>query len=291
MGILGTAWRSFIFNKFPPYFKTNDSYINDDGEGLLERYLSVPGEYMEEVEDFADNWVINVKDLKTCYVQYISLHANDLGNPPDIFPYDINNENFRKFLTYVVSIYKIKGTLRSYQVLFGLLGYRVEWVEEPFIPANWDESTLEDSYNGLNPLQLELLGINAKYQNWDEFNWDMVCQKCVYYTLLISNLTDSTTEFDFTTISPEVLTNLMQIVELVEPIDARLLALMQAINIDEEVNIDLDEEINITCFLFDSWDSINWDDFNWDNTTPSCDETILSSLGDYNSDYNLDHNT
>ena len=287
--LLGILWRAFFFNKFPPYFKNNDSYKDDNGRGLMERYLQVPGEYMEYLEPLADGWVLNVRDVVNCYNHFVPNHANVLGNPPNIFPEDPDYVRFRKFLWFIVSIYKIKGTLKSYQVLFEALGFSIELSEQPFTPSLWDYASYQDEYNGLNPLQIEALGAEADVIKWDEFNWDEVCQQCVYYYILVSNLTDNPEEQTYTQITPEQLSNLMEIVTLVEPIDAVLLGLMQSINIEEEVNIDLDEDINITCQTFATWDTINWDEFEWDENTETCNEDFQSSLGDYNNDYNLDH--
>lgn len=287
--LLGILWRVFFFNKFPPYFRNNDSYKNDDGEGLMQRFLQVPGEYMEFLEPYADNWVLNVRDIISCYNEFVANHANTLGNPPNIFPGDPDYIRFRKFLWYIVSIYKIKGTLKSYQVLFEALGFSVELLEVPFTPSLWDYSSYPDEYNGLNPLQIALLGLEADVINWDEFNWDEVCQQCVYYYILVSNLTDDPENQTYAQITAEELENLLEIVALVEPIDAVLLGLMQSINIEELVGIDVDEEINITCQTYTIFDEVDWDEFNWDDFTESCDEDFEFSLGDYNNDYNPDH--
>lgn len=284
---LGERWKTWIWDQFPYELRKIDSYKDNDNRGLLERYTEVFGEYMQELEVFSDNWLKNTKDIDHCFKEYLPLIAHDLGTPPNIFG---TEDGFRKLLKNIVSIYKIKGTLHSYEVLFMYLGFQVQLIFEPFNPSIWDYPYEDDSQFPLNPLQLEALGLDQVFINWDDFNWDEVCQTCVYYTVYVNHYTDDPSGFSWTEVTPEQLDQFNNIVNFLNPVDGKVLGVIPQILIEEKIGIDMDEGVQVICYTYDIWDEIEWDDFEWDNTTETCNETYNSSLGDYNSDYNSDYN-
>lgn len=286
--MIGNKWKSFFFDKFPSWYRENDTYKNENSEGLLERFLRVFGTYIYDLEESIDNWLTHTRDLEYCEPEFLPTIAKELGSPPNILG---DTLGLRKTLLSIVSIYKIKGTLESYQVLFQQLGYNIEIVYEPFIPSYWDQITNNSELEGYNPLQLLEYGMVPEYILWDEFNWDDVCQTCVYYTILISDINDDPVGLEYNPISEEILLELLELVEFVEPIDGILLGLNPVINIEETVDGYTTEEITILCYEFSIWDVINWDEFDWDEAEEVCNELIEEeNAGEFNQDFNEDFN-
>jgi len=150
---------NWIFEQFPLYFRQEDTYKDETGAGLLERYLRVFGSYLqEEIKEPAEQFNLNLNPL-TAHEDYINHLAYTMGQPPDFFQ---TPEEYRKFLSIIVSIYKIKGTLQSYQILFGYLGFGVQIVYTQQLGVRYDG---EHSY--------------------DEFgvNYDSLCPPCIGYYL------------------------------------------------------------------------------------------------------------
>lgn len=123
--------REFIFNRLPYYYREHDTYKDGDDRGILERFLNVLG--IEIQEEFVDKLevFINELDPTTSADKYLDLLAFTVGSPTNILD---TPEGLRERIISAISLYKVKGTAKSYKLLFNLLGYNVE-IEE-LVPQN-----------------------------------------------------------------------------------------------------------------------------------------------------------
>lgn len=180
---MANFFKNWFFSKLPPYFKDNDSYKNALGEGLLERYLRIFGDELDEnthpyIRDFME-----IFDVVNCDEKYLPLISSILGYPPAI---DGNNATYRKILAYAVAIYKIKGTKRSYEILLNMLGINLTTIEEimpakavtyDLAPYTYDQGDLGDGTES-------------------ETHYDSECDNCgdfyLHYTLQPGVVMDAT---------------------------------------------------------------------------------------------------
>ena len=124
-----------IFSTLPYYFRKNDSYKNQNGEGLLQRFLGVIGEYFDYLFSLAqsvmgagsDTGLINPVTTEEQYLEYI---AEYVGNPPILYKDEEGMLMYRHMLKYIVTLYHWKGTEKFYKALFGFYGLGVEIEEE-----------------------------------------------------------------------------------------------------------------------------------------------------------------
>lgn len=117
---------NFIWDQFPPHFEDNDTLQDAQGKGIFQRFLSVFGLELEEELVPKLEGLINEKDPNTSSDKFLSELAYSLGRPTDVLQ---NVDMYRTLLTQIISIYKIKGTKKSYELLFALLGLTATLVE------------------------------------------------------------------------------------------------------------------------------------------------------------------
>lgn len=116
-----------LINYLPFYYKEADSYKDNDGKGILEKFLEICGNYfLENIKEPTDNTLENLLkvDENTDYY-YLDLIWYWFGEFPFIKPISSSILNLypqQKFdiLRYVISLYKIRGTENFYQILFKL---------------------------------------------------------------------------------------------------------------------------------------------------------------------------
>lgn len=133
-----------IFSTLPYYFIKNDTYRDNNGKGILQRFLEVIGEYFDYLIELADNLlgkgdstgIINPVTTEDEYLNYI---ADYVGNPPMLFNDDKGKILYRQMLRHIVTLYHWKGTIRFYKALFKYYGLTIEIEEE--LPSS------ENSYN------------------------------------------------------------------------------------------------------------------------------------------------
>lgn len=180
-------YKTGLFSKFfNQYHKEFDTYKDSEGKGLLERFVEICGEYIDDniikdIESLTDNI-----DFDTCpetfisywweYFGYIPYAYSILNINPTPSYYDINNlqirypnPNSREVLKYAISLYKIRCTSLFYEVLGRF--YRVYF---EFIPVNFSELAIpETKYD-------KHVKYDKKYQ-YDQNN----CLECLKYTVVI----------------------------------------------------------------------------------------------------------
>lgn len=218
-------FRDWLFNRLPPYFKLYDTYLDINKEGLLERYLRVYGlELDEEIIPGLENY-LDILDPLLCDEKFLNHIAYQLGTPPDLFN---TTSLYRKFLSIILGIYKIKGTRKSYILLFSLLGYAVDLI------INYPEDTVYDDGN--------------EYDDEENF-YDDTCGTCVEYTIIFHS-SEADCQHPELFIIPEITEEIEQLFRRVacflEPINAKLLGLIPSMPICESVGVSFSEEVTIT---------------------------------------------
>ena len=133
-----------LINQLPYYFKERDSYKNESGQGLLERFLQVPGEYLkDDISIKVDGIVDELLDFDTMDPKLINFIWEFMGSVPysygalldnnlDLYGNnswkEITNDDkprarYRDLLKHVISLYKIRGSLAFYPALLNFYGF------------------------------------------------------------------------------------------------------------------------------------------------------------------------
>lgn len=141
-------------NYFPQYFKDEDTYKDEQGRGILERFLDVCGEYFDNdvvspIENLSKQ--IDIDQADTLFLNYwweyfgeLPLAWGILTNGIAHWEPQYNNtikwintiKNYpkadsRKALRYIISLYKIRGTSLFYEVLGRIYGIRINLARIP----------------------------------------------------------------------------------------------------------------------------------------------------------------
>jgi len=274
-------FKNFFFDQLPLYFLRNDSYKDSSGRGLLERYLEIFGlEVDEKIKPLIDNY-LNIIDPLTVTPKHLYHLAYSLGNPPDIFK---DPARYAKLLSYIVTIYKIKGTRESYRLFFALMGFNVTLIEHPYIEGYLDSGFTLD--NGLT--------------------FDTACPTCSEYSLIITTLLNPgavspCVQSQFTTLNQTTINLISAVVKFLEPINAKLRDLVNGGLVCEYVSFCYED--NVTLILVDgnSYDSsVILDDLNiMDNSNVVSTINIINLtctislppapvFGSFNEDFTID---
>ena len=222
MGLLNTNFKEYFRSLLPSYIIREDSYKDNNQEGLVERFMVLFGEYLDtDISAEVENY-LNIIDAAICEPKYLNHLSDVLGNPPDVFQ---NEEQYRNLLSYIVSVYKIKGTIRAYELFFSILGFITEIEEIPPLSLNIDYD-LEKEYD-------------------TEENYDgITCHPCSFYSIKFY-YRDSNEIIDLSTLDL-----LRAAIEFNEPINAKLTSLTMVVNLSDVIELgitDYDEsEIEYT---------------------------------------------
>lgn len=304
-------FKDYLFGLLPSFFKENDTYKDTNDEGLLERYLrnfglEIDGEVMNRIEDY-----LTQVDPLVCDEKFLNHIAYALGNPPDITS---SVAEYRKFLIYSLAIYKIKGTRRSYEILFNLLGLNVFIKEEYIDDVLYDNAEIYDkgailinpgmvgnlgdggvgnindlglgnlnqslghqdlglnNLDGTNITNLNGNGLDNLYESGvirfpdKEIYYDTFCEGCSFYKLYFWDREEKCNDLtSWVTIPQDIIDKIVSIIDFIEPINAKLKALVRNYNICETYQLfkaqgntilnDVKEELNIcvyTPILYDT---------------------------------------
>lgn len=154
-----------LINLLPSYFKKNDTYKNEEGKGILERFLSVCGDYFKSnISDRIDT-LLDIMDLdfdssslsdddprkeyEHLFLNqiweflgeipygYSALYNNNSdGNPWIINASIIPRAECKRLLKYAISLYKIRGTLDFYNILLRFYGLSCKVLDPSGIPGS-----------------------------------------------------------------------------------------------------------------------------------------------------------
>lgn len=214
--LMRKSFMNSIFPLLPVYFKEFDSYKDKHDRGFLERFLIAHGwEIDQEIIPFIECY-LDIIDASVTPGKYLDHLSDVLGNPPDIF----NNDSYRNILLYAVTIYKIKGTRRSYELFFSLLGFDVEiyelpWATESKYYDNGEQYDIEDNIT----------------------TYDMgSCQHCNYYDIIFY-----TTDTENQILTPDFLTRVRKVVEFLQPIDLKLRNFDFGVKLEDSIDITVTE--------------------------------------------------
>lgn len=222
-------FKKFLFSLFPFWYKENDTYKDINGQGLFERYLELFGERLDEdFIPFADNFLQIIK-ADTCDPKFLNHIAYTLGNPPDV----TNNEyTYRRLLSFVVSLYKIKGTISSYVYFFNILGFDISITEYPGVNILYDSGYLYD-----------VSGVD----------YDKYCMGCSQYSIFFSSQV-SCSASGIPPLSQTILDNLYQVIFFLEPINAKLKTISHKVKICEPADYCLDDTLGWELRVYDNYD-------------------------------------
>ncbi len=227
------VFNNWFWDRLSSYFQEEDSYKDNQGQGLLERYLKIFGEDLDEVvlplmldyiktvdplesADFA-NQIIDPSNVDN--QRFLNHIAYTLGLPPDL----TNDDYYRKVLQFAIALYQIKGTIPSYEIWADMVGIQLSIYEvEP------KEVRYDSGFNYDTIIQDILSETPTLY--------DSVCPTCSEYVIAIEGLS---------IIPEEQLELLNQIISLNEPINAKLIGIIPRIFIEDTIPLCMVEDINI----------------------------------------------
>lgn len=231
-------FKEFFRSLIPTFMLIEDSYKeldpDDEGKGFYERFMTTFGEFIDdEIAPAVDNY-LNVIDPTICDETFL-IHISDvLGNPPDIF---LDQVRYRNLLRYIVSVYKIKGTKRAYELFFHIMGYNIEITEvEPLTASsNYDNEGQYDTGGALDLYD----------QN--------ICQPCSTYSISFSAVDVDSPLLDY-----NILQLLLLAIEFNEPINATLTGLTMVVEFEDELDIELiDEDFETIVEDINAYDTIH----------------------------------
>lgn len=172
----------------PDYIRQEDSYKDMSGKGFIVRYLEIFGKELDD-EYYAkiEGWLLNISPI-TSDTQYLDYFAVMLG---DIERLIADDYDYRRFLTYLLSIYKVKGRALSYRSMLRAVG-------------------METVVNDIEPVPVLYDTPGVDYDSG--FSYDTNCEACSNYELIITG----------PTITGELYRVMKAMIALVEPINAKL---------------------------------------------------------------------
>lgn len=183
----------------PHYYKQNDTYKDKDGCGILERFLKSLGQHLSvEVVPEIDSLIDKVTEISTIDQSLLNQLWELLGSVPYSFGTVISSSNalygepghteepgdsnprarFRDLITYMLSLYKIRGTLDFYPALLRIYGY--------------DAIVRDPSGDLVEPNSTIVKGVQAPYFDSDlyhdsdlTFDLAMITPQCINVTINI----------------------------------------------------------------------------------------------------------
>lgn len=204
-----------VFEKFfPYYFKENDSYKDREGKGLLERLVTTCTEYIDTdivtnpynpgLDNFLD--IIDIEKSPEIFLNYLWEYLGEIpyawGVITDGKPYTQENllqwikssngyprANPRQVLKYAISLYKIRGTNKFYNILGNIYGVKFDLIDyvtkghilkDEYIKATFPEED-EGIYSSY-PSDDDPQGISSQYPLY-QYTGKEDCNKCVDITL------------------------------------------------------------------------------------------------------------
>jgi hypothetical protein len=200
------SFKSLIYDQFPRRFREEDTYIDQNGKGLFRRFIETMGdEWDQELSGKLENYLdlFSVLDTDSKYLVHLAWF---LGNPPDMLYSDVR---YRRLLRYLMDINKCKGTLKSYDMIFFMLGVTVTLTIYPPKVMKYDIGTL-------------------KYD--ETLRYDEECPTCSDYDLAIHDPEGNQIAIGQALEQPgpgsaALLALLGAIIKYVEPINMRLMTL------------------------------------------------------------------
>ena len=134
--------KDIIFDFFGLEAKNKDSYKDVNGKGVWERYNeSVAEDYDEQVQPLISNLLDNILVPKNMYVRFLDIQNESLGNLP-VPSTEVSVR--RKIIRYFNVLGNIKGTLKSYKMLYSFIGITLDSYSDVGSDKGWDSNTTLD---------------------------------------------------------------------------------------------------------------------------------------------------
>jgi hypothetical protein len=200
--------KSFNFKEFiydhllPGYVKTYDTYRDENGKGIMERFIDICSEYfnkpIEDIDGYLD--ILDVDKTPDIYLNqfwsffgyipyaYGVLYTGESYNPeqisgwmnnPEVFP----RANTRKILKYAISLYKIRCTDDFYNILGRYYGVKFNVQNMYSGTAENPIKDITDLVYNVTPKQVPKPLIVALYGNvgsWYDSETSLGCIKGSY---------------------------------------------------------------------------------------------------------------
>lgn len=259
---LVTRFKDYIPNLISSYHRENDSYKDTEGNGILVRFIQAHGEELDEFVKFSESY-LNIRDIDLTEIKFIQLIAHELGNPPDIF---LDDDKYRKILRNTVSIYKYKGTRKSFEMFFGVLGFDISIIEYDSSFNNVIDIEYDESYN-----------YDGNY-SYDGLGSGLNCSPCSYYDIIF-NYVDY-----MNMILPQLTWDLLNIaIEFNQPINALIYNITFQLPLDDTIYVILDDDEDHDVIKVPTYDSeFIYDDIEegiiYDAITPLAIEGIQNGV-------------
>lgn len=184
--------KEYIFSLFTAWDTREDVNKDSEKKGTLQRYNETLGEqWDDDILPLVNNLIDNTLVPKTMLPKFIPYLESMVGLDNIVTDLDVR----KALLQNIIRIYTVKGTKRSYEILFKLLGFdSVEIIEED-ISFGFDSPVILD-----DPTRI--------------FDNGSSCFRCGFYTLNLTGTAAFTSDLRST---------IFKAIKLVEPIHARLL--------------------------------------------------------------------
>jgi hypothetical protein len=135
-----------------------------------------------------------------------------LGLPPSV---DNNFIVYRRVLAFAVGIYKIKGTAKSYELLFDLLGLKIKIQQDtPDNAVTYDSGFFYD----------------------DQRTYDFDCATCSEYTILYYDPNNPLDPVD-----PAILQKFSDVICFLEPINAKLKGYVRTLYLEDIFDLTIED--------------------------------------------------
>lgn len=120
--------KDYFAGLLPDYILVNDSYKDGGGKGFVRRFVEILGEelddyHLEKIESISTEYVPSTV-TNPVYLEYF---ATLIGDIPRVLTDDTQ---FARLIEFMLSIFKIKGTIKSYKSLLTALGHTTVTIEE-----------------------------------------------------------------------------------------------------------------------------------------------------------------
>jgi phage tail-like protein len=249
------SFKNFIVGLLPRYFFEKDTYKDNSGKGLFQRFLSI---FEDDLDESISPYVDKLHELTNPHLtpeHYLKHLAAVLGYPTDITN---NTEELRNFLANVTSIYKVKGTLESYRLVLSLSGLSATIIVDTPQNLRYDEE--------------------LEYDSTEEYLWDTYCSPCSYYHLYYYPTSlgclseDNPSQIDLgESFGLVTFERLQELICWIEPLNANLKSLLRAIPICDKIDCLQEQVVDITITTHGLHD----DGHEYDDNKEYDEETVL----------------
>ena len=179
-----------LIDFLPFEFKEQDTY-KVDGKGILERFLEICGNYFQEdITKDIDN-ILDIIDIDKTQQRYLNYLWEFLGELPFARTGEhtgvpnLSDEQIRTILKYSISLLKIRGSRKFFEILFDMYGLTCTIVD----PTDGEM----DKWEKVDPLY------DTDYSRYDKYNYDKIygCAQCIEVGISIGGhgFTSPTKEF------------------------------------------------------------------------------------------------